>query len=1294
MTAARPTPSTGRPGHLAAALALLLAAGCGSSKSSTPRATPGKPTPGAPVVVDAAGGTVAGPAGVTVTVPPGATAAPVTITASSAGADAPAPPPDANVVVPAISLTPHGAAFARPVAIELPVPVAAIPEGHRGVVLKAEVGGEWTWLSSFDRGATSARVVVSDFSFVIVVAVPAPTTVLLTPLTLQLAAGETLPLPANGRPQLLTFDVLNWYPGDCGFGQPAMQTVSFNAVDSGGTTLDTGVGAAGYRELVSIVRVATAYSTCYDHRPPFAHPGEGPGPVGYSVSLEFVCPPSFRILDRTPPIVFSHTPGPRYDTLGTGPFPDVVARAGTRPALSIAVLGGPCNYEDGRVDVEWQRSDDGGGSWQAVGKSYRGDAGGYPNMFSYQFRVNSFTPPALQASDDGALLRAVACYTPPGGTLDCAFSRAARLTVTGDAPPTFTAQPADALVSEGATATFSAAAAGAPPPTIRWQSSAPGTGVWTDIAGAASAAYTTPPAALADTGTRYRAVATNAVGTATSEPAALSVGVASVPPVIVAQPVGLTVGAGAPATLAVDATGTAPLAYQWAKDGAPIAGATAAVYAIAATVAADAGLYTVTVSNGANPPAVSTPARLTVVLAPAIVTQPAAVTVNAGQAATFGVTATGIRTLSYQWLKNGVAIPGATGPLYATPPAVLADSGAVYSVVISNPAGTVVSDGAQLTVVAPPAPGIGSVTPSHGPTFGGTAIAIAGTGFQPGATVTVGGAAATSVAFVSPTSLTAVTPAGAAGAADVVVKNPDAQTGAGAFTYELVTLAVSSASPAPASNGNPAASTSVSVLFTSPLDCGAITGGALQVSEAGTPVAGTATCAGSTLTFAPTDALPTSTTLSGHVIPSVKSLAGATLGTAYDWSFGMAPWTRQVGSTAFDSARAVAIGPAGDVHLVAQTMGAVDGTALTGIIDSFAVKYAPSGAKLWTRNLGVAGAITTANGGAVDASGNLYVVGSTSGNLDGNTVSGTSDAFVAKYDASGTKLWTKLYGSSAADQATAVAVDGSGNVYVVGATGGSMSGASAGLDDLFVLKLDATGAVLWTRQLGSTQVDQAKAVGVDGSGNVYAAGVTFGGLDGNTAAGPNTTGDGFLVKYDATGAKQWTRQFGTAVDEAAVALAVDPSGNAYVGGRTDGALDGTTTTGNGDCFVVKYDATGAKQWTWQLGSTSLDAVSGLAIDRAGGVLGAGGTNGVMEAGASNGGGTNQLLFSLTAAGAVRWLHQRESAAGAVDTATAVAATPAGDVIAAGNTDHGLDGIATLGGLDAYLVKLTAAGARR
>ena len=177
--------------------------------------------------------------------------------------------------------------------------------------------------------------------------------------------------------------------------------------------------------------------------------------------------------------------------------------------------------------------------------------------------------------------------------------------------PTITTQPANQTVTAGQTATFAVVAAGTAPLGYQWQKN----GV--NIAGATSASYTTATTTTADSGSTFRVVVTNTAGTVTSSAATLTVNAAAVAPTITTQPANQTVTAGQTATFAVVAAGTAPLGYQWQKNGANITGATSASYTTATTTTADSGsTFRVVVSNSAGT-VTSSAATLTVNPAPA-----------------------------------------------------------------------------------------------------------------------------------------------------------------------------------------------------------------------------------------------------------------------------------------------------------------------------------------------------------------------------------------------------------------------------------------------------------------------------------------------------------------------------------------------------------------------------------------------------------------------------------------------------------------------------------------------------
>jgi alpha-tubulin suppressor-like RCC1 family protein len=273
-------------------------------------------------------------------------------------------------------------------------------------------------------------------------------------------------------------------------------------------------------------------------------------------------------------------------------------------------------------------------------------------------------------------------------------------------PPAVVSQPVSLSVPAGGSAAFVATVTGAQPLNYQWQFNE------TDLVGANSATLILNNVTAAQAG-RYRLVVRNAHGGAVTLPGTLTVtdpNVPSgpVPPVIAAHPIGVTVTEGQTAQLAVGVTGTGPLAYQWFKDAAPIAGATGAGLSFSPAAAVQAGSYTVRVSNAAG--AVTSNAAALVVnlaplppapLPPSITTGPVGLAVLPGAAATMAVAATGTGPLSYQWLRNGTPLAGATAPVLHLPAVSSPDAGS-YSVQVSNAAGTVLSGSAQLVVIGAP----------------------------------------------------------------------------------------------------------------------------------------------------------------------------------------------------------------------------------------------------------------------------------------------------------------------------------------------------------------------------------------------------------------------------------------------------------------------------------------------------------------------------------------------------------------------------------------------------------------
>ncbi|MCP3104625.1 SBBP repeat-containing protein [Myxococcus sp. K15C18031901] len=292
---------------------------------------------------------------------------------------------------------------------------------------------------------------------------------------------------------------------------------------------------------------------------------------------------------------------------------------------------------------------------------------------------------------------------------------------------------------------------------------------------------------------------------------------------------------------------------------------------------------------------------------------------------------------------------------------------------------------------------------------------------------------------------------------------------------------------------------------------------------------------------------------------------------------GVFGWTRQIGvAGAQTEGYGVSLDAADNAFLVGATNGGLDGNTVTGQYDAFVVKYDASGVKQWTRQLGVAGKVTHGRRAAADNAGNVYVSGWTTGNLDGNTLTGPQDVFVTKYDANGVKQWTRLAGApNTGAYLYGSQVDAAGNVYLAGYAGGGMDGVPNVIPqiDVFVARFSPTGTKEWVWELDSGSGSWAMGLYVDTSG-IY---MTGGGVADITQVTDTSGGKvhNYVAKLNFSGALQWVVQQetaqlnGAAQDVRSMGVVVDDTGNLYVGGYVDGNYQGNTLQGAPDAFLSK-----------------------------------------------------------------------------------------------------------------------------
>ena len=264
---------------------------------------------------------------------------------------------------------------------------------------------------------------------------------------------------------------------------------------------------------------------------------------------------------------------------------------------------------------------------------------------------------------------------------------------------------------------------------------------------------------------------------------------------------------------------------------------------------------------------------------------------------------------------------------------------------------------------------------------------------------------------------------------------------------------------------------------------------------------------------------------------------------------------------------------------------------------------------------------------AIYSSSYAYVTGHTKGDITGDNA-GNNDIFLLKYNSSGTLLWRKQRGSAYDDLSQGIDTDSSGNVYLTGYTEGDLTGDSSGDADFFLAKYNSSGTVQWLMQLDSTSDSFAQGIVIDTSNNIYVTGHTEGSFDGNTNSGGS---DIFLVKYNTSGAKQWSVQTGSSGNEYGKGVSVDSSGNIYITGYASSDLDGNSNQGGQDSFVMKFDSSGTKEWTVQVGTSYNDYANAMGINSSGNLFVTGGTDGGLDGNVSSGG-TDIFLFKLDSSG--------------------------------------------------------------
>jgi uncharacterized delta-60 repeat protein len=301
-------------------------------------------------------------------------------------------------------------------------------------------------------------------------------------------------------------------------------------------------------------------------------------------------------------------------------------------------------------------------------------------------------------------------------------------------------------------------------------------------------------------------------------------------------------------------------------------------------------------------------------------------------------------------------------------------------------------------------------------------------------------------------------------------------------------------------------------------------------------------------------------------------------------SSGTLIWSKRFVGTGYgeDIGNAIAVDGSGNVYVTGRTW---TGTAMNN--DIVTIKYNLLGDSLWVKKYNGAGSNHDEGFSvAVDAAGNVYVTGTSYGTMSGHGL--FQDYITVKYNSAGVQLWANSYNGPGTDNdyAYSVAIDGTGNVYITGVSGGGSTGSGSTYDDYATIKYNSAGVFQWVARytgMGSTGIDFAYQLKLDVSGNVYVTGKSH---------GTTSDYDYATIKYSTGGTLMWVSRYngpGNSADEA-YALAVDRTGNVYVTGKSYG---GTSTMH--DIATVKYNSLGVQQWASRFNGTSSANDEGKAI---------------------------------------------------------------------------------------------------
>ena len=386
------------------------------------------------------------------------------------------------------------------------------------------------------------------------------------------------------------------------------------------------------------------------------------------------------------------------------------------------------------------------------------------------------------------------------------------------------------------------------------------------------------------------------------------------------------------------------------------------------------------------------------------------------------------------------------------------------------------------------------------------------------------------------------------------------------------------------------------------------------------------------------------------------------------------------------------------------------GATLVVLVSVFAAPcLAVTPAHFWSiqGNAEDAGAV---NSIAVMSNGDFVATGYFFGSIDFGTGKltaaspGVTDCWIARFNRAGQIKWAKRFGSSNGDSGNSVAVDASGNIYLladidgfVDFGGGDIFGPAS--RDIALVKFDGFGNHIWSHAYGSVGYDQGTTVRIDPSGNVIICGyfsgtINFGGTD-LTPLGPQ---DGFITKFNSNAVFQWNQVVGGNGGQLVYGITTDAASNTYAIGyfTTEVSFQGfppVASAGAADFFLAKFNSAGVPQWTQRRGGTGDDAGFGIAADATGNITVTGAFHDTINIGGGalvSAGGYDGFLARYNTSGVHQW-SQRFGSAGDIEAGYQVVVNSSGKVFLSATSEVDVNGAPGNGGPEILVAKYQSTG---